>query len=563
MKRILYLLFFALLLNLFISRMGICEDIVFDDFEYWDSPRNYGWTTSDPAYPVFGFGIGYGLIETVLDFQQGSRILNVTYDMSVFNGLEPYYIYNFNTINPITGEYLSHKIVSFKIRSQFAVEGFEMTEFAVAITTSGGENLFLIYHLKDGPRAFLEQYKIHLFLGKEYGDGSWHLAVCKLEEDLHAVLPEENLESINGIFFKGSHFQLDDIIFRDNCNFLHNDPPELWHIGPQFASLFYPFSYLIAARDPDGDFLDFKVTVGGYGIQGTGANMAYRIRVPREPNDLYPISYDPNSNVVPPPGLIPFSPAEISDPDEPITPNMAQIFFTPMTADNFILTVTVTDSGGLSDTETFTLSVVNYGVMGINHPPILEDLHDCIAYVNTPFTLPILARDADYGDILTYSATIDNLPSYQYGPWNESIINPVTGVIGFTPKFEGVSRIEVTTRDSRGMAAQSAFTVYIVNYGTWLNHPPLLVDTIQEPQIAKAGVPFTLPIDFKDPDGEKLYYSVNIGTVTERDDGEEGVIFHFNTNFPGYYDVHVIAYDIQGGLAEVSFVLDVQPWWSL
>ncbi|MGA1868049.1 MAG: hypothetical protein ACMUJM_05815 [bacterium] len=561
MKRVIYLLFCTFIIHLLLFRICFSEDILFDNFEYWDSPQNHGWYTSDPAYPVFGFGIGYGHIETVLDLQQGSRVLNVNYDMSVFNGLEPYYIYNINTLHPITGDYLSHKYLSFKMRSQFAVESFEMTEFIVMINTTSGKSLYLVYHVRDGQRAILKDDTIDIFLGKEYGDGTWHLVVCALEEDLHEVLPGENLESITGIMIRGAHFYIDDIIFRDNCNFLRNNPPELWHIGPQFATLFYPFSYLCAARDPEGEFLDFKVTVGGYGIHGTRADMAYRVRIPREPNDSYPIFYDPNSNILPP-GHIPFGPAEISDPNEPITPNMAHIFFISQTVDNYVITVTVTDSGGLSDTETFTLSVVNYPVMGINNPPILEDFHDCVATVNTPFTLQILARDADYGDILTYSATIDNLPSYQYGPWNEPLINPITGVINFIPRFEGVNQIAVTVRDNRGMSAQDVFNIIIANKGTWLNHPPVFVDNIQEPQISIAGVPYTLPIDFQDPDGEKLYYSTNIGTVTERNDGKEGVIFHFNTNFPGLYEVHIIAYDYQGGLADAFFVLDVQPWWT-
>lgn len=31
------------------------EDILIDDFEYWDSPYNHGWIQLEQAYPVYGF----------------------------------------------------------------------------------------------------------------------------------------------------------------------------------------------------------------------------------------------------------------------------------------------------------------------------------------------------------------------------------------------------------------------------------------------------------------------------------------------------------------------------
>ena len=55
----------------------------------------------------------------------------------------------------------------------------------------------------------------------------------------------------------------------------------------------------------------------------------------------------------------------------------------------------------------------------------------------------------------------------------------------------------------------------------------------------------------------------NIGTVTERQDGVQGCVFNFFTYFPGQYIVTIVAYDIRGLFTEETFLLDVQPWWSI
>ena len=31
------------------------ETFIWQDFEYWHAPANYGWQSSCPPYPVFGF----------------------------------------------------------------------------------------------------------------------------------------------------------------------------------------------------------------------------------------------------------------------------------------------------------------------------------------------------------------------------------------------------------------------------------------------------------------------------------------------------------------------------
>ena len=501
----------------FTSSAALAVNLTFDTFEYWDSPLNHGWHTSDPSYPVYGYNVGTGNLQTLIDFAEGSRVLQVKSTPSVFNQMQPYTIYNSSLIDPQTGNLVNKKVISFKLQAPLAVEYFAMVQFCVAVTTTAGEAKTLVYRPVEGPGPVLKsQDIIEVCIGRQYQDGTWHLIVRDMDADITAAIPGTGLQGVQAIIIKGNDYKVDDISFNDDLRFMNNHPPELWRIGPQFASLFTPFTLLMAGRDPDGDFLDFIVTIGGYGASGSNTNNL-ALRVLQDP----------------------------SDPNSPIAPNMAYMQFIPQVLEDLIVTVRVTD-GLLSDVETFPLSVVNYPVAGMNHPPLLEELNTSVAHVGEAFYYPVLARDPD-NDIITYSATINGLPSYQFGPWSYNLINPYTGEINFTPLFEGEFDIVITVRDSRGMSAQGGLHLVVSNPGTWLNHPPVLATHIQNPQVAKAGVTFTTQIEFIDPDGEKLNYSCNIGSVTERTDGRQGAVFSFLTNFPGQYSVKIIAYDERGG----------------
>lgn len=526
-------LFSALYLSAFFtSSAALAKSLTFDTFEYWDTPLNHGWQTSDPSYPMYGYNVGTGNLQTLIDFAEGSRVLQVKSTPSVFNQLQPYTIYNSSLIDQQTGNLVTQKVISLKIQAPLAVEYFAMIQVCVAVTTTAGEAKTLIYRPVEGSGPVLKsQDTIDVCIGRQYQDGTWHQIVRDMDADIKAAIPGTGLKEVQAIIIKGNNYRVDDITFNDDLKFINNHPPELWRIGPQFASLFTPFTLLMGARDPDGDFLNFIVTIGGYGASGSNTNNL-ALRVQQTPGD----------------------------PNSPIAPDMAYMQFIPQVLEDLVITVKVTD-GLLYDVETFPLSVVNYPVAGMNHPPLLEELNTSVAHVGETFYYPVLARDPD-NDIITFSATINGLPSYQYGPWSYNLINPYTGEINFTPVFEGEFDIVITVRDSRGMSANGVLHLVVSNPGTWLNHPPVLGVHIQNPQVAKAGVSFSTPVEFVDPDGEKLNYSCNIGSVTERTDGAQGAVFSFFTNFPGQYSVKIVAYDERGGLAEQTFLLDVQPWWS-
>ena len=128
-----------------------------------------------------------------------------------------------------------------------------------------------------------------------------------------------------------------------------------------------------------------------------------------------------------------------------------------------IVTCRVED-GLAADMETFPVSVVNYPVT--NLPPLIEQLEDRFFRVGETSAYQITATDPDYADMvngLTFKATLNGLPSYQYGPWMEQIINPITGTISLTPQFEATMTCIVTVTDPRGAQAVGHFNIFCVN----------------------------------------------------------------------------------------------------
>jgi hypothetical protein len=273
-----------------------------------------------------------------------------------------------------------------------------------------------------------------------------------------------------------------------------------------------------------------------------------------------------------------------------VWPHVAFMDYTPQYFEDLILTIEVTN-GIMSDVETFPISVVNYPVE--NYPPVVQ-MRICprIFYVGeekecaiwfadpdsfffsiaqflglTPATthLPNLPGNQirDDQDQLYYQISANGLASYQYGPWMDTLINPCNGLTKFTPQFEGVLRTVVTCRDNRGGLAVGERNIYMVNRGTWLNHPPLMERMPVRPIVVRAGEELVIThpqLMVTDPDGDEMYASCNIGSVGKTDSGK--FIWIFQTNFPGFYNVEIIFYDIRGGYTIMRIKVDVKPWWS-
>ncbi|MGA1867560.1 MAG: hypothetical protein ACMUJM_03325 [bacterium] len=258
-------------------------------------------------------------------------------------------------------------------------------------------------------------------------------------------------------------------------------------------------------------------------------------------------------------------------------PNVAKLSITPQTFETLIVTVRCSD--GLSeDTEVFPLQIINNAVT--NYVPHINDIDDQMFDVGVPAEYIVHATDPDSyirtytqdgiildfrddQENLVWRAWLDGVPNYQYGPWTETLIDPATGIISFTPMFEGVFRLFVECRDPQGLRASIYFDLYCTNPGSWLNHPPIYLGGMDpHPHVMRAGEVYRITnLDFGDPDGEPIYYSCNIGSIGIDTDGN--VVWEFHTMYPGDYLIVLVGYDTRGGYVVYSEPLQVTPWWSI
>jgi hypothetical protein len=166
--------------------------------------------------------------------------------------------------------------------------------------------------------------------------------------------------------------------------------------------------------------------------------------------------------------------------------------FTPGDADvgEHRVSVTVTDSGGLSDTGVFTLTVAN-----VNDPPALGPLGDLTVLEDSRLSLRLNATDPDLGDRLTFSS--------------ETALFTISpdGWINFTPVQSqlGVWTVKITVRDTAGATARGEFRMTVLN----VNDPPAGVVILNPASgaIFSAGKAILLEAFAVDEDGDALEYS--------------------------------------------------------
>lgn len=116
--------------------------------------------------------------------------------------------------------------------------------------------------------------------------------------------------------------------------------------------------------------------------------------------------------------------------------------------------------------------MVNYPVT--NHPPIINNVDDQVFEVGVKNYYQIVAIDPDLEDMmegLFYYAYLEGFPPWLYGVYQwGSPINHTTGLITFTPQFEGNLDLIVTVNDPRGMSAVCQITFFCKILDKYTNH---------------------------------------------------------------------------------------------
>ncbi|MGA1842875.1 MAG: hypothetical protein ACMUIU_19845 [bacterium] len=705
-------------------------DILVDNFEYWDSPYNHGWIQQEPAYPVYGFGIGYATIfNTVLDLQEGSRVLDVYRPPSIFLLSTPYerhQIFHSLVTPPSSGnttgeaciDMETNGVISFDFRAPLGIEPWDIFELDVIGESEDGDNAISVrivplqppagsglgpvnsaagmYGVNANITGFnpAGQLQITISIGRGMLDGSWHSVWVDLAGTVNSIVDAAadalDIDDPNdwyiaracAVGISGQMFRLDNLMFRADYGHQFLDSPDLFEMGPLYAQIFEPYRFLFVAdyqvgedeikitdlmlnpsnfllvQDPNdpndpvvkywvqdmgadpnlfgeddpnvaealgregfvvdlslpifadpnlragsdaitrimqSGTLGWNTTIGGYGANGVQSFLLQPLPVyPYDGVPTYmPAQYSALAAIAAlgkpyfQPGLVYLLEGALWNAGVTVWPNIAAFDLTPQYFEDLIVTIEVTN-GVHSDVRTFPISVVNYPVE--NYPPVLQlNIEDRIFYVgqqnayvvnfidpdcfifslsSAPATthvpgFPLSQAFRTDMDDLTWGMTINGMTAYQYGPWIETIIDPCTGLISWVPKFEGAYNAIITCSDARGGTAFGEITIFAVNQGTWLNHPPIILERPTQPVVIKAGEEFMLhfpDINVEDPDGDEIYASCNIGSCGRTPYGS--FLWRFQSNFPGSYLVEIIFYDIRGGYAVMEFFLDVKPWWS-
>lgn len=290
-----------------------------------------------------------------------------------------------------------------------------------------------------------------------YQQDSKKLAAEKDKDDhsLDFKLPSKNWYGALGFRVKATDT---DGLSRESNTFTVkvdpvNDPPVLVPVGRQVATQRIPFNLTVKARDVDMDL---------------------------DPTEE--ITFADNSSLFdidPLTGLISFTPAQ----DQ---------------VGMYNIMITVTDRAGESDTENFTLEV-----MDAPDPPVLDPIPEQTATQDIPFSFTVAATDPDlpYGDALTF---LDDSPLFK--------IDPATGEMLFSPTVKdiGVHKVTITVKDKAALTDSEQFNLNILNSIGNMDRPPS-IEAIPN-QTAQEGVPFELTIKATDPDidlGDEITFSDN------------------------------------------------------
>jgi len=227
-----------------------------------------------------------------------------------------------------------------------------------------------------------------------------------------------------------------------------------------------------------------------------------------------------------------------------IDPASGLIEWTPTTAQigNQAVTVRVTDSGGLSDEQPFTVTVsaADNQAPGFTSTPITT------ATVGQPYTYDVDATDPD-GDPLTYALT--TAPAGM-------TINPTTGAIQWTPATAqtGNQAVAVRVEDGQGGFAVQNFTIAVSDGST--NAAPEITST--PPTGATVDQLYLYAVQATDPDGDPLTFALTTAPTGMVIDPTSGLIEWTPTaTQTGDHPVTVTVTDGRGESAGQSFMITV------
>lgn len=206
---------------------------------------------------------------------------------------------------------------------------------------------------------------------------------------------------------------------------------------------------------------------------------------------------------------------------------------------NLVVTVTATDPGGLSATQSFLVTVPN-------RPPVAVDsIAARIIEVDRADTVEVSPFFADPdGDALSYVATVSDRAVIAASASGSTVV--VTGVA------KGEAFVEVVATDAEGLGAVQGFHVTVPNRPPAVDHE-IPAQTLHKRETATLD----LSSYFRDPDGDALTYVAETtagDVVTAR---VTGAMLVMNAGIKGAASLTVTATDPGGLSTRNSFAVTV------
>ena len=207
----------------------------------------------------------------------------------------------------------------------------------------------------------------------------------------------------------------------------------------------------------------------------------------------------------------------------------------------YSVTVTATDAGGLSTSQTFTWTVTNPPPVAVNDVATTPE--------DFPVNINVLVNDSDSdGDPLTVTTA---------SAGNGTVTIRPDGTIDYTPNadFNGSDTITYTISDGNGGTSTATVTVAVGP----VNDPPVAVN---DSASTNEDTPVTIAVlaNDSDIDGNPLTVTTATspdGTVVINPDGT--ITFTPDANFNGVATISYMISDGQGGTSTATVTVDVNP----
>ena len=211
----------------------------------------------------------------------------------------------------------------------------------------------------------------------------------------------------------------------------------------------------------------------------------------------------------------------------------------------YTITVTITDSFDVGDSDIFTLTISEQIV---NVAPTIRNIDvDDMYQPGDTFTISVDAFDSNTGDILTYTLDTDLTT-------DQITIDSDTGTITGSVNAVGIYNITVTvTDDSAATASTSAQFILRIN-----TIP--VIDAIESNNVYPHGTAFSIPVTSSDADdGDTLSHAMTVTPSTSEItiDSATGQVTGSDTTPAGTYTITVTVTDSFNAVATTTFSIVV------